>query len=79
MNTIYSADEFKTLAHRLQVVSAARFLAMSDWRITDEVISSALALYDFELAEGWTYDEDTKWTEISADDVASMFLRKALD
>ena len=78
MDSIYSADKIRTLAHRLRVAEEAQFLAMSDRRITGEVIDSALALYDFALAEGWTYDEGTKWTEIDAGDVASMFIRRAL-
>ena len=78
MDSIYSTNKNETLAHRLQVAEEAQLLAMSDRRVTGEVINSALALYDFALAEGWTYDEDTRWTEINADDVASMFIRRAL-
>ena len=78
MDSIYSANKSETVAHRLQVAEEAQFLAISDRRVTSEVIDSALALYDFALAEGWTYGEETRWAEINPDDVASVFIRRAL-
>ena len=72
-------DNLTALSHQLEVAKEARAFAMTDERITMEILDGALARYAYHLDLGTQYDADTKWTEITPDEVASIFLGKTLD